>query len=1065
MGLTATACQRKRQCVFCWRLLAGCCTRDVATVPGYAANGGQHRNAPPAAVRQRSGGAPATVRKAELDWQPSDIDWRLFCPDGRPASRAALCRRELTIILLAKRLRSTSERVPGLCGLAPLGKADCVRRLPGQSVGSAAALRLANRTAGGRWARSPSWQRKALRGVDSVRLDSGFYLFPAPTGPGQLRRLTHRMGVQLAYTLLNSSLLHPAAIADFADCSRQTTCLGLSAATRLRLVPVISQLPAAAASAVCSNNRSQAAVPEHCPACNASYADCVGCVADPGCEWHSGMAMCVRRGRFPTAEVAGLVTACPAMCEQLSNCSVCLASAGCVWSAATNRCLPQGWVEQLDLLSVQSPWSDLSADAKFCQDCSSRTLCTDLPARPAHLQLVLLAWPSLILAAACLPGGRLQSHRIGLFYLSAPVDECALGLATDCHPNATCTDLPSGYKCVCNPGFVGNGSVCTRVCHPPARTAPGAPASLTTAACARSAGPGRTARRTAAATGTPTAPAVSASATPASTEPPASRASSAAPAGFYRPDTSSPSASCLPCQCHGYGAPPELCKQLHRSLPLPWQHRRRPSARPACRASPAVLPTACPATRSAHWISAQTVTLLADTNNNSSWLIGQANALPGSCYALPSSPPVSLLIRVTFYVPCLAGAVAPLQWFSCAAGLAFHPSLLTRWCGTPSAVTSGDFLAPAGTAVSLVFESNTASSNFTALFAAIQCPDAAMDTGHPPRLYGHSLTRCGDYLYLYGGMDPRSGSAGGISNQLWRADLSSMLWSNLTDRLSSPLPGLYLHRAACHANDTLVIVAGRASPQVSSPDSYIFLLNTSSMQVKSMPMNCLPSRPQLVGFDMSLIPEPPGNSGLLFKLYIIGGIFMTPSYSWEPAETSTGPLVVSVYSDRCHVARQVWPKPMAFHSLVSIGDYLLLHGAMPATLAAMRAGGGGGFVYGRARNWLYSVRCNQWLPLANDTVLVQATHRMSRLLPKVRTAKTSAITQGGGRDPTPKLLHGRVNGRAGPIGGRCQQSPCEAPLARQRQAPVGLAFAAQVGFGVFWLKSVFLGGFCSVLKC
>uniref|UniRef100_A0A1I8FPS7 EGF-like domain-containing protein n=1 Tax=Macrostomum lignano TaxID=282301 RepID=A0A1I8FPS7_9PLAT len=481
---------------------------------------------------------------------------------------------------------------------------------------------------------------------------------------------------------------------------------------------------------------------------------------------------------------------------------------------------------------------------------------------------------------------------------------------------------------------------------------------------------------------------------------------------------------------------------------------------------------------------------------------------------------------------------------------------ILRWCGTPSAVTSGDFLAPAGTAVSLVFESNTASSNFTALFAAIQCPEcgygyvcnrasglcqaAASSTaaeaapparttaaaaaaaasavatvsepasaaqigleqtvlnswiiaalamtalamlidypiilrlGHPPRLYGHSLTRCGDYLYLYGGMDrdPALLAASAIS----------------CGELTCP---------AC-------------SGEIDA-------------------MNCLPSRPQLVGFDMSLIPEPPGNSGLLFKLYIIGGIFYDPSYSWEPAETSTGPLVVSVYSDRCQcvgsanlnilqmdlwrclatrlppgdilsirlaawnttaekfspsdhlyaydtVQRkfyklpvspgQVWPKPMAFHSLVSIGDYLLLHGAMPATLAAMRAAAAAALSMGRP-----AIGCTasgatsgcRWLAiLCWCRERTRSTPLCGRppiphfpLVYPAAAAAPARNTNGTGRPPGYHYVytyggsvHGRVNGRLGRL--RVPASPCEATRGSGAWC---LAFGCQVGSGVL-LKSL-----------
>jgi hypothetical protein len=41
-----------------------------------------------------------------------------------------------------------------------------------------------------------------------------------------------------------------------------------------------------------------------------------------------------------------------------------------------------------------------------------------------------------------------------------PVDECTEG-TDDCDVNATCTDLPDGFECMCNAGYSGDGTTCT----------------------------------------------------------------------------------------------------------------------------------------------------------------------------------------------------------------------------------------------------------------------------------------------------------------------------------------------------------------------------------------------------------------------------------------------------------------------------------------------------------------------------------------------------------------------------------------------------------------------------
>jgi len=39
------------------------------------------------------------------------------------------------------------------------------------------------------------------------------------------------------------------------------------------------------------------------------------------------------------------------------------------------------------------------------------------------------------------------------------IDECATSLH-DCHVNAVCTDMESGYTCACNQPYIGNGRAC-----------------------------------------------------------------------------------------------------------------------------------------------------------------------------------------------------------------------------------------------------------------------------------------------------------------------------------------------------------------------------------------------------------------------------------------------------------------------------------------------------------------------------------------------------------------------------------------------------------------------------
>ena len=55
-------------------------------------------------------------------------------------------------------------------------------------------------------------------------------------------------------------------------------------------------------------------------------------------------------------------------------------------------------------------------------------------------------------------------YTVYFWYFIADIDECALDIH-DCHENAMCINTPGSYTCMCNNGYIGNGTHC-KPCDP-----------------------------------------------------------------------------------------------------------------------------------------------------------------------------------------------------------------------------------------------------------------------------------------------------------------------------------------------------------------------------------------------------------------------------------------------------------------------------------------------------------------------------------------------------------------------------------------------------------------------
>ena len=49
----------------------------------------------------------------------------------------------------------------------------------------------------------------------------------------------------------------------------------------------------------------------------------------------------------------------------------------------------------------------------------------------------------------------------GLILFFTDTDECANAADNNCDVNAVCTDTTESYTCACNPGYTGDGILCS----------------------------------------------------------------------------------------------------------------------------------------------------------------------------------------------------------------------------------------------------------------------------------------------------------------------------------------------------------------------------------------------------------------------------------------------------------------------------------------------------------------------------------------------------------------------------------------------------------------------------
>ncbi|XP_037559962.1 multiple epidermal growth factor-like domains protein 8 [Dermacentor silvarum] len=247
--------------------------------------------------------------------------------------------------------------------------------------------------------------------------------------------------------------------------------------------------PTAKGAAPCAPGSTQLLVlePHHCPTCS-GFIYCHDCVQDPFCEWIVEGAFCVRRGRHSSA--VRHPDLCPTPCHLRRGCISCLGDPGrCAWCRETQSCFLFSTYTTSFMYGGCREWVDEDhgspKGATFpgaqCPNCSAFKDCAGC------LQKLGCGWcgndynPN---NGVCVEGDfsgpylgtcservRKQFPSLGgpreasWSYAQCPnVNECKLKLAR-CHPDATCYDTAHSYRCQCNRGFKGDGTMtCVKTC-------------------------------------------------------------------------------------------------------------------------------------------------------------------------------------------------------------------------------------------------------------------------------------------------------------------------------------------------------------------------------------------------------------------------------------------------------------------------------------------------------------------------------------------------------------------------------------------------------------------------